>query len=127
MFRGKEIPRFKLTRICGTVLDKNKNKHMITLLTPSGVVNVKFYKGQFGFYDQQLSEVNEDGSKTVLEKSWFSRGNKLLVTGYRRDDQFIPKKYKDSAYKHSLQLIKEINGSEIRVQNTRIGEEEDEY
>ena len=127
MFRDKEIPRFKLTRICGTVLDKNKNKHMITLLTPSGVVNVKFYKGQFGFYDQQLSEVNEDGTKTVLEKSWFSRGNKLLVTGYRRDDQFVPKKYKDSAYKHSLQLIKEINGSEIRLQNTRIGEEDNEY
>ena len=127
MFRGKEIPRFKLTRICGTVLDKNKNKHIITLLTPSGVVNVKFYKGQFGFYDKQISEVNEDGSKTVLEKSWFARGTKLLVTGYRRGDQFVPKKYKDSVYKHSLQLIKNINGKEIRLQNTRIGEEEDEF
>ena len=127
MFRGKEIPRFKLTRICGTVLDKNKNKHIITLLTPSGVVNVKFYKGQFGFYDKQISQVNEDGSKTVLEKSWFARGTKLLITGYRRGDQFVPKKYKDSVYKHSLQLIKNINGEEIRLQNTRIGEEEDEF
>jgi DNA polymerase-3 subunit alpha len=100
---------------------------MITLLTPSGVVTVKFYKGQFGFYDQQLSQINDDGTKTVLEKSWFSRGTKLLITGYRRGDQFVPKKYKDSAYKHSLQLIKEINGEEIRLQSARIGEEDDEY
>ena len=126
-FKGKEIPRFKLTRICGTVIDKDKTKHMITLLTPTGVVKIKFYKGQFGFYDKQISEINEDGSKTVLEKSWFTRGTKLLVTGYRRDEQFVPKKYKDSVYKHSLQLIREINGKDIKLQNTRIGEENDEF
>ena len=103
VYKGKERPRFKLTRICGTVLDKDKNKHIVTLLTPSGVVGVKFYKGQFSFYDKQISDVNEDGKKTVLEKSWFVRGNKLLVTGYRREDQFVPKKYMDSAYKHTLQ------------------------
>ena len=77
VYRGKERPRFKLTRICGTVLDKDKNKHFITLLTTDGVVTVKFYKGQFSFYDKQISELNEDGSKTVLESSWFKRGNKL--------------------------------------------------
>ncbi len=49
VYRGKERPRFKLTRICGTVLDKDKNKHFITLLTTDGVVTVKFYKGQFSF------------------------------------------------------------------------------
>ena len=32
-----------------------------------------------------------------------------MVTGYRREDQFVPKKYTDSAYRHTLQLIKEIN------------------
>ena len=99
VYRGKERPRFKLTRICGTVLDKDKNKHFITLLTTDGVVTVKFYKGQFSFYDKQISELNEDGSKTVLESSWFKRGNKLLITGYRREDQFVPKKYVDSAYR----------------------------
>lgn len=124
IYRGKERPRFKLTRICGTVLDKDKNKHMITLLTPTGVTTVKFYKGQFGFYDKQISELNEDGSKTVLEKSWFGRGNKLLITGYRREDQFIPKKYVDSAYRHTIQLITEVgkDGS-LKLQSERISEE----
>lgn len=124
LFRGKERPRFKLTRICGTVLDKDKNKHIITLLTTSGVVTVKFYKGQFGFYDKQISELNNDGTKTVLETSWFKRGNKLLITGYRREDQFVPKKYVDSAYRHTLQLITEVdeNGN-LKLQSERIGEE----
>jgi DNA polymerase-3 subunit alpha len=125
-FRNKEIPRFALTRICGTVLDRDKNKHIVTLLTPTGVVSVKFYKGQFNFYDKQISEVDETtGKKTVLEKSWFSRGNKLLVTGYRREDQFIPKKYKDSIYQHSLQLIVDIEEDELKLQTDRIGEEDE--
>ena len=125
-FKDKQIPRFALTRICGTVLDRDKNKHIVTLLTPSGVVQVKFYKGQFNFYDKQISEVDTlTGKKTVLEKSWFTRGNKLLVTGYRRDDQFVPKKYKDSVYQHSLQLIVDTEGDKIKLQTDRIGEEDE--
>ena len=124
-YRGKERPRFKLTRICGTVLDKDKNKHIITLLTPAGVVGVKFYKGQFGFYDKQISEKDEEtDTKIVKEKSWFKRGNKLLVTGYRRGDQFVPKKYMDSAYRHTLQLITDIDeAGNLKLQSERIGEE----
>lgn len=110
IWKGQERPRFKLYRICGTVLDKNKNNHTVTLLTPTGITTVKLYKGQFGFYDKQISHTFEgDNKKTVLEKSWFTRGNKLLITGYRRDDQFVPKKYIDSAYRHTLQLIKDID------------------
>lgn len=127
VYKNKERPRFKLTRICGTVLDKDKNRHMVTLLTPTGVVGVKFYKGQFSFYDKQISDVNDDGKKTVLEKSWFGRGNKILVTGYRRGDLFIPKKYMDSAYKHTLQLITDIDEKgNLTLQAERIDVEEDE-
>lgn len=127
VWRGKERPRFKLTRICGTVLDKDKNKHNITLLTPAGVVTVNFYKGQFGFYDKQISEMNEDDNKKcVLEKSWFGRGSKLLVTGYRREDQFVPKKYMDSAYRHTLQLITEIDcEGNLKLQSERVGEDDE--
>lgn len=127
VWRGQTKPRFKLSRICGTVLDKDKDKHTVTLLTPSGVVTVKFYKGQFGFYNKQISETNEEGTgKTVLEKSWFSRGNLLLVTGYRRQDQFVPKKYNDSAYRHTLQLIKEVDEEgNLKLQSDRIGEEDE--
>lgn len=127
VWRGKERPRFELTRICGTVLDKDKNKHSITLLTTDGVVTVKFYKGQFGFYDKQISEMNRgDNKKTVLEKSWFGRGKKLLVTGYRREAQFVPKKYIDSAYRHTLQLITEIDEKgNLKLQSERVGENDE--
>ena len=44
-----------------------------------------------------------------MEKSWFARGTNLLVTGFRRDQQFVPRVYKDSVYNHSLQLITGID------------------
>lgn len=123
----KQIPRFQLDRICGTVLDKNKNKHLVSVLTDDGVVSVKFYKGQFIFYDKQLSEVGEDGTKHVMEKSWFSRGTKLLITGYRRNDQFVPRKYADSIYKHTVQLITDIDeDGTLHLQSERKGHEIDQ-
>lgn len=126
-YKGKEQYRFELNRICGTVLDRDKNKHIVTLLTLDGVVNVKFYKGQFGFYDRQISQINKDGSKTVLEKSWFSRGTKLLITGFRREEQFVAKTYKNSIYKHSVQLIKSIDDKGIlTLQSDRIDTENEE-
>lgn len=93
-----EIKVFKLYKIIGTVIDKNKLKNMITLLTPTGVVNVKIYKNQYALYDKQLSIKGEDGHKHVLEKSWFSRGTLLMIQGMRRGADFIPKKRKDSPY-----------------------------
>lgn len=107
--KGIERPIYELTRIVGTVLDKDKNKHTITLLTTEGVVTVKFYAGNFSWYNKQISEKGSDGKKTILESSWFTRGNKLLITGFRRGNQFIPRTYKDSIYKHTVALIKEID------------------
>lgn len=125
-FRGTEKPRWLLTRIAGTVLDKDKNKHIVTILTKYGVVPVKFYKGQFTFYDKQISSIDEDGTKTVEEKSWFARGSKLLVTGYRRGDQFVPKKYNDSVFRHSLQLITNVEeDGNLSLRSERFGAEEE--
>lgn len=129
IFRGREKPRFKLYRICGTVIDKNKDKHIVSLLTLDGVVEVKFYKGQFGFYDKQIVIQNEINNEEIKEKSWFTRGTKLLITGYRRGENFVPKQYKDSIYKHSVQLIEDINNrGELTLKSDRIseGNEEDE-
>ena len=89
---GQEIKVFKLEFIVGTVIDKNKLKNTVTLLTPTGVVTVKVYKNQYSLFDKQLSERGEDGKKHVVEKSWFSKGTLLLVQGIRRGDNFIPKK-----------------------------------
>jgi len=107
--KNKEFKKYQLTRIGGTVLDKNKMKHSVTLLTEFGVVKVKFYQGAFSNYDKQMSIYNEDsGKKKIMEKSWFTRGAKIMVVGYRRDDQFIPRNYANSVYQHSVAKIEEI-------------------
>ena len=103
---GNEVRVYSLKRIIGTVIDKSKMKNTVTLLTPSGVVNVKIYKNQYAGYDKQLSERGADGKKHVKEKSWFSRGTLLMVQGIRRGQDFIPKKRKDSFYP----IISKITG-----------------
>ena len=95
---GNEVRVYRLRKIIGTVIDKNKMKNTVTLLTPTGVVNVKIYKNQYAGYDKQLSERGLDGKKHVKEKSWFSRGTLLMIQGIRRGQDFIPKKRKDSFY-----------------------------
>ena len=105
---GNEIKIYKLYHIIGTVIDKNKLKNTVTLLTPTGVVTVKVYKVQFPVYDKQLSTKGEDGKKHVYEKSWFSRGTLLMVQGIRRDQEFVPKKSKNSIYP----VISKITGIE---------------
>ena len=103
---GQEVKIFKLHKIVGTVIDKNKLKNSISLLTPNGVVQVKIYKNQYAIYDKQISQKGEDGKKHVIEKSWFTKGTMLMVQGIRRGDNFIPKKTKQSIYP----IISKING-----------------
>lgn len=123
--KGKKIPLFKLHRIIGTVLDKDKNKKTVTILTTSGVVTVKIYGGVYSHYDRQISRKDpKTGKKKVIEKSWFSRGNKIIVTGIRQEDGFLAKKYKSTPY-HLVELIEKVkdNGS-ILIRSERVEEEE---
>lgn len=116
---GRDISIFKLNRICGTCIAKNKNKSTVSLLTPTGVVEVKFRKEYFSLFDKQISVRNPDGTKTVVEKSWFNRGSMIIVTGIRSGDNFIAKKYASSAT-HTLYKIDEIiDGSELRLLTER--------
>lgn len=94
----KKINLYKITRIAGTVIDKDKNKSSVMLLTTNGVVTVKVWKNQYAIWDRQIAKKNPDGTKTVVEKSFFERGNKLIITGVRREDNFIPKKYKNTEF-----------------------------
>ena len=94
----KKINMYKISRIAGTVIDKDKNKSSVILLTPDGVVTVKVWKNQYAIWDRQIARKNPDGTKTVVEKSFFQKGNKLIITGIRRDDNFIPKKYKNTEW-----------------------------
>lgn len=121
---GDEITLFKIHRIAGTVIDKNKNKSTVTLLTTTGVVTLKIWKNQFGVWDKRIFEKDEEGKKHVLEKSWFERGNKLIITGIKRDDTFIPKKYKSTPYPLFTKINKIENGFITDSQTDRVEVEE---
>lgn len=116
---GKEIKIFKLAKICGTCIAKNKDKGTVTLLTPTGVVTVKFRKEYFSLFDKQISERGADGVKHVIEKSWFNRGSMIVVQGIRSGDQFVAKKYASSGG-HQLYKISEVfDNGEIALQTER--------
>ena len=85
------------------------------------MVNIKIWQNQFVKYDKQISQKDEvTGKKKVIEKSWFTRGNKLIVVGIRRDDTFIPKIYKNSIYSTPISLITNINDNgEILTKDRR--------
>ena len=119
---GKQIPIYKLCRVAGTVIGKNDTRHSVTLLTTNGVVNVKFTRDYYAMFNRQLSEKDpETGTKHVTEKGWFTRGTKLLITGYRRDDTFVSKKYKATGG-HQLYKITDVEGRNINITSERYGE-----
>lgn len=123
----KEIKTFKLHHICGTCIAKNKTKSTVTLLTTTGVVNVRVRKELFALYDRQLSVRNPDGTKTVVERSWFGRGNKIIVQGIRSGDDFVAKKYSSSVGHQLLRIDKILpNGDLILQEERKRGECDDE-
>ena len=121
---GKDLPIFKTHKIIGTVICKNDTKATVTLLTLTGVVTVKFTKEYYAMFKKQLSERQEDGTKKVVEKGWFKRGNILLITGMRRGDMFVGKTYKHTPT-HQLYLAKIINnGRDLELVHERADSEE---
>ena len=126
--RGKSIiPIYKLNRICGTVIAKDKNKSIVYLLTTDGVVNVKFRKEYFALFDKRISQKQPDGKKKIMENSWFSRGSMIIVQGIRRGDDFIPKKYAKTPTHQLYKIINLTDNNEIEITSTRVkGDEEEE-
>lgn len=122
----KHMPKFQIVRLAGTVLDSDNNKHVVTLLTNYGVVSCKYNKGHYVYYNKRLSEpVPGTDKKKVIEESWFKRGSKIVVCGYRRDDQFIVSRYQDTIYIHTTNKIQEVyqNGDMlIQTERTKVGE-----
>ena len=122
---GKDIPIYKTFKIIGTVISKNDNKNTITLLTTTGVVPVKFTKEYYAMFGRQISEKQEDGTKKVMEKGWFVRGSKLMITGFRRDDMFVAKRYTHTPT-HQLYKIDLVNGGrDMELLHERYGIEGD--
>ena len=114
----KQINLYKLYKICGTCIAKNKLKSSVTLLTTTGIVEVKFRKEHFALFDRQISAKGEDGKKHIVEKSWFNRGSMIIVQGMRNEDTFVAKKYA-STQGHTLYKIDEVIEDEIKIRSTR--------
>lgn len=109
-FKGREWKQFALSQIIGVVLARNDNNHIITILDyHDNVVNVKFDGGLYSYMKQQMSIINPDGSKTVTDKSWFTRGQGLILTGYRYGDDFRIKNYSRSVFPYKVIRVDGIN------------------
>lgn len=102
--------KFRLYKIVGTAIGRDKTKHIVGLLTPDGFCTAKIYRSTFNKYDKMIKENGR------TDKSWFSKGSKLLLQGYRNGDTFIVKGYKDSP--HTIYQIVEPR----ILENKRLGE-----
>ena len=124
---GRTINIFKLYKICGTCIAKNKDRSTVSLLTPDGVIEVKFRKEYFTLFDKQISQKDADGIKHVVEKSWFNKGSMIIVQGIKLNDVFVAKKY-NSSQGHQLYKIDSIDeDGDIVIRNERAkGDIEDE-
>ena len=121
---GKDIPIYHTHKIIGTVISKNDSKAIVTLLTPNGVVDVKFTKEYYAMFARQISEKQEDGTKKIVEKGWMTRGTKLMVTGMRRDDQFVAKTYSHTPTHQIYKITNLTNGGrDIEITHDRYGVE----
>ena len=123
--QGEPRPIYNIHSIAGTCIAKDKAKSTIYLLTPGGVVTVKFRKEYFSLFDKQLSQRQADGTKKVMEKSWFNRGTMLVIKGIRRGDDFIVKKY-NNTQGHQLYKITSIDEQgNIEITHDRYNDEEE--
>ena len=126
----REWKQFALAQIACTVIDKNDNHHMLTVLdVGNNVIQCKFNAEVYSFYKAQLSETDSSGNKIVMDKPWFRRGQTLILTGVRMGvDDFRVKSYKNSIYNHKVMRIDSINNEtgEVEITSYRYGQNSDE-
>ena len=122
--------QYSLSQILGVVLDKNDNHHMITILDfHNNVVNVKFDSNFYALMKAQLSETDGNGKKTVVDKSWLSRGQGLILTGYRfGENDFKLKNYSSSIFPYKIIKVDSINeDGTLEITTERYGQENQDY
>lgn len=114
--------QYDISRICGTVLDRNDNNHLVDILTPDNeVVTLNIPQGQYGYYKQTITIDNEK------DENWLKRGNLIMVSGYRRNDAFFVKRYKNTIFQHSVTLIEKINEDKsLSLKLERLSENEED-
>ena len=116
---------FKTCRIIGTVIAKDDAKSCISVLTPkSGVVTVKMSRDFYARLNRQISEMQSDGKKKVMEKSWFTRGTLVMLNGFKRSGMFFTKSYRNENSHQFYKITKVNNDGTIETEWRRWGEEE---
>ena len=124
------IPIYRLNKICGTCIAKDKAKSTVYLLTTQGVVTVKFTKEYFSMFDRRISTIDPTtGKKKFLENSWFNRGSMIMVKGFRREDMFISRNYAASPGHQLYRITQVLPNGDLELQGERVkgeAEEDDE-
>lgn len=125
---GVDIPLFKTCRIVGAVVAKEDNKSCVSILTPeSGVVTVKMSRDYYARLNRQMSQVQPDGTKKVMEKGWFTRGTLLMFNGFKRSGMFFTKSYRHTKSHQCYHILTEVkNNGTIDMTAWRWGEEGDD-
>ena len=125
---GIDIPLFKTCRIVGAVVAKEDNKSCISILTPeSGVVTVKMSRDYYARLNRQMSQVQPDGTKKVMEKGWFTRGTLVMVNGFKRSGMFFTKSYRHTKSHQCYRILTGVkNNGTIDMTAWRWGEEGDD-
>lgn len=120
---GKKWPKYKSHVIAGTVIDTLPQKGIATLITKDGVVDVRVGKGKYQYYNKKIM-VGQGKDRVNIDDTWWKRGNMVVVVGYRRENDFYANA-KNSAYQHSIMLIKGHDGEKIFLQQEKKKVEED--
>lgn len=78
-YNKRGFPNFEIYAIVGVVVDWNNLKKYISVLTPNdGVVIVKLPRNKYSYYSQKLEG----------DTSWYERGTKLILLGYKKGNHF---------------------------------------
>ena len=74
-----------------------------------------------GKTDNSLHKIvlGDDGVKHVVEKGWFTRGVKLLVAGFKRDDTFVAKTYSNTGFHQLYKITDVFDNGEIKLTHER--------
>lgn len=79
-YNNRGFPEYEISAITGVVIGYNHQKKLVHLLTEkSGVVIIKMNKKKYAHYHEKLEN----------DASWFTRGTKLVVLGYKKGNAFV--------------------------------------
>ena len=96
--------------IVGTVIGSNNIRHTVSLLTPTGVTDVKFSAKTFVAFNARISVVDPTTKKkTVLDEPWFKRGTKIIVFGLRKENMFHVRSTKTPFWTQGVGKIEQIH------------------